>query len=596
MQKIKQKLIKNKVNKKDKGITLIALVITIIVLLILAAISIAMLTGQNGILTQAQNAKNRTEDAKNKEASDLAILEQYINQYTNGEWDETKKVNSPKLVSGMTPIMFTEPSSEETEKTIALGESGFEENNWYNYEEKRWANVKLEDGSMFVWIPRFAYKINSTDNTIDVRFLEGTSDTYYDDEGNPQKALRVTSKDEVADTTSNYYVHPAFTNESSIDYANGGWDKELTGIWVAKFEAGYASGNNSATPVQSNVTYTQNDSWVANVEAGTSNSNGGATLDARNWLDGIYGEKETKISYPTFQGITYSMNYININDAYNISRALTESGNPYGLSSSTDSHLMKNSEWGAVAYLGWSKYGADKTEMYVNNISLDSGGQKRTEVAGKSGVDSVYVVTGLTTGKTNEGKKVILESDIESINNRTGDNETNTVFAWDQETGQKSSTTLNIYGVFDMSGGLWERIAGYVANGNSNLKTYGRSLAYDGEDLKTTSTKYTTVYPHDTNSDNTEIEENSTNLDAASNANYPLNTKIYGDIIRETSTMGTGSYSWNGDYSIFFGLYNPFAYRGGNFSHGSSAGSFAFGRTNGNSDYYSGFRSVLIAS
>ena len=41
---------------KNKGITLIALVITIIVLLILAGVSIAMLTGQNGILSQAQNA------------------------------------------------------------------------------------------------------------------------------------------------------------------------------------------------------------------------------------------------------------------------------------------------------------------------------------------------------------------------------------------------------------------------------------------------------------------------------------------------------------------------------------------------------------
>ena len=47
--------------KNTKGITLIALVITIIVLLILAGVSIAMLTGDNGILTQAQNAKNKTE-------------------------------------------------------------------------------------------------------------------------------------------------------------------------------------------------------------------------------------------------------------------------------------------------------------------------------------------------------------------------------------------------------------------------------------------------------------------------------------------------------------------------------------------------------
>ena len=54
---------------KQKGITLIALVITIVVLLILAAVSIATLTGQNGILTRANDAKEDTarETAKEKE-------------------------------------------------------------------------------------------------------------------------------------------------------------------------------------------------------------------------------------------------------------------------------------------------------------------------------------------------------------------------------------------------------------------------------------------------------------------------------------------------------------------------------------------------
>lgn len=66
---------------------------------------------------------------------------------------------------------------------------------------------------------------------------------------------REKSATEEVDTTTDYYVHPAFTNESSIGYANGGWDKELTGIWVAKFEAGYASENNSAPVKASSVNY-----------------------------------------------------------------------------------------------------------------------------------------------------------------------------------------------------------------------------------------------------------------------------------------------------------------------------------------------------
>ena len=60
--------------KERKGITLIALVITIIVLLILAGVSIAMLTGQNGILTQAQNSKQATEKAEVKERAQTDIV------------------------------------------------------------------------------------------------------------------------------------------------------------------------------------------------------------------------------------------------------------------------------------------------------------------------------------------------------------------------------------------------------------------------------------------------------------------------------------------------------------------------------------------
>ena len=64
------------INKKEtqNGITLIALVITIIVLLILAGVSIAMLTGQNGILTQAQNSKTVTENKSAEEKVKLSVM------------------------------------------------------------------------------------------------------------------------------------------------------------------------------------------------------------------------------------------------------------------------------------------------------------------------------------------------------------------------------------------------------------------------------------------------------------------------------------------------------------------------------------------
>lgn len=61
--------------KTNKGITLIALVITIVVLLILAGVSIAMLTGENGILTQANKAKKENENATVDEKRKLAQAE-----------------------------------------------------------------------------------------------------------------------------------------------------------------------------------------------------------------------------------------------------------------------------------------------------------------------------------------------------------------------------------------------------------------------------------------------------------------------------------------------------------------------------------------
>ena len=97
-------------------------------------------------------------------------------------------------------------------------------------------------------------------------------------------------------------------------------------------------------------------------------------ISARNWQDGVYGSTPTPIKYPTFQGSTYSMNYINHDNAYLISSKLNEDGNIYGLGNDVDSHLMKNSEWGAVAYLARSKYGfigAGQTDINVNTKNLN---------------------------------------------------------------------------------------------------------------------------------------------------------------------------------------------------------------------------------
>ena len=544
--------------KKNKGITLVALVVTIVVLLILAGISISALTN-TGIFQKAKDAKKKSEEATKKEQSLLYGYEDELSKYTsNDRWNG--KVNKPELMTGMTAIKFTEPTDSTEGKDEKVSDSS--KNDWYNYNEKKWANAQTEDGSMWVWIPRYAYKINKSNQTFDVVFLVGTTDNYYDKDGKLQTAKRQTSETDIPDATKDYVVHPAFTNESNIGYVNGGWKKELTGIWVSKFEAGYAGGNNSADQVDSNVNYSQSTSWVWSGEAGTSSD---SSQPARNFYE-VYGSKTTAIKYPTFQGLTYSMNYINHSDAFSISRALTDDNNIYKLSNKeTDSHLIKNSEWGAVSYLGQSQYGLNGTNIRINNLTLNNSEK------------TIYAVTGYAAKTLQDG-----DTKLEDARPVTS---TEKVYKWTEKDGQTASCTGTIYGIYDMSGGTWERSAAIVNNGDGNLNTYGKAIMNALNNGK--SSEYVTVYPKG--------ETSGQSIDDASKSNYSANTKIYGDAIRETSTAGVGQTSWYSDYSYFVGAYNPFFIRGGYDWYTSDAGLFSFNRSDGNSTYIYGFRSVLVA-
>ena len=153
-----------KTNDKN-GITLIALVITIVILLILAGVSIAMLTGNNGILTQAKNAKENTQVAKKDEENKLASNNNYINEQLGNAVPgkvvtETKKDNYVDSNGDKTTIPkgFTVSKIEE-EQNVANGLVIYDipENEIKNVDWK----TKNEDGAynvqtlynQFVWIP-----------------------------------------------------------------------------------------------------------------------------------------------------------------------------------------------------------------------------------------------------------------------------------------------------------------------------------------------------------------------------------------------------------------------------------------------------------
>lgn len=564
-----------------KGISLIVLVITIIVMIILAGAIIISLTSGN-VIAKAKEARDLQDFKQIKEQLEIEkgeklLAESLGNTYTsrdiplgsyadkiiidyttglakltllgeslrtNTAFQETldglivpKGPNVPKLTDGMTPITFDSngqvvlATSIDIEKAVRKATKDPSRDSWYDYADQgthltdgktsNWANVKLADESQFVWIPRYAYKITyytssacttlsageGTTKTlygkIGIAFLAGTSNYKANDDG--------TIGDKVGTgSLAGYIVHPAFANNIEA----GGWDKELTGIWIAKYEAGL----NSASEV--------------------------STVNSK--------------KYPVFKPLQYSYNIITIGDSYSLSRALTVAGNPYGLTTKADSHLMKNSEWGAVAYLAHSQYGRNGTQVRINNYNLNGAG-------------GYYGVTGIGASPSSEGQTIPEDTSLSAV---PVDNRYNGQY------GKLASTTGNVYGIYDMSGGHWERVTGYIQNplGASSRTTYGTSLLTESG-----STKYKTVYAYD-----------STNDVNTSNYIKEINLSRKGEAIWETSLSGAGSNSWFSDYSIFTSVNYPFLVRGGSYGGTSSAGLFGLSGTAGSVDVSGGFRPALV--
>ena len=580
------KITMKKLKKQAQGITLIALVVTIIVLLILAGVSIATLTGDNGILTRAQKAKEKTEEAAKREEAELADLNSYIDNNGATIYDTETGANNPVLSSGMIPVKY----DTEKENWVICSST---DKDWYSYstDKKQWANVVLSDGkyyasgadvdttnktlatagtevaeedlgSMFVWIPRYAYKITSgyhsnTNGGMDVKFLIGRTDKTIDN----SQVVKYN-----AETTNNYtqfpdgyVVHPAFQNGESTGYQNGEWKSEILGIWVAKFQAG--------------IKTTENDT----------------------------SKKVTTVSnyyYPIFKGRKFAYNYVTASQCYDLSLSLDDSGNPYGLTSSANSHLMKSSEWGAVAYLSISQYGysdgSSSNEKAKNNLSIvNSSNVSASPVSNPN--NSSWKITSITGYSAPAGKtaqNVMTYSTASDLTDSiTGSNGTS--YAWnnvsggsDTGEGTKSSTTGNIYGIYDMGGCLADYTASYInAVGNKNLTTYGKSFANG------TSTYLATAYPYQTDSSITYPTDYKD-----FNSAYPGFGKIFGDALWETSS-GTGSgKAWFGQTLEEDGTASDvFFPRGGNWTNTVNVGFCGLTDDSGLANTYYGFHSVLVA-
>ena len=144
------------IKNKDKGITLIALVITIIILLILAGISISALTNQ-GLFKNAKAAQNATEKAEKEQGQRLNEYEDEINKYLNNSNEDKKEV---KLVAdNINKVLSTTDNTElkDAKENKIVVPAGFKIVEGATTVDK---GIVIEDvtetatkGSQFVWVP-----------------------------------------------------------------------------------------------------------------------------------------------------------------------------------------------------------------------------------------------------------------------------------------------------------------------------------------------------------------------------------------------------------------------------------------------------------
>ena len=185
-------------NKQEKGITLIALVVTIVVLLILAGVSISLVIGNDGIMKRAKEAKERYGQASKNEQKDLDTVEDYMNKMTVGETtgggsaggsDYDPASDGVPIPAGFVYVGGTKASGLVISDAAADNEK---------YKGQTTVGTDLQ-GNQFVWIPveniadykRPAYSTNVATGTIDSTtnseqiIKASSSDSYYFKEALP---------------------------------------------------------------------------------------------------------------------------------------------------------------------------------------------------------------------------------------------------------------------------------------------------------------------------------------------------------------------------------------------------------------------------
>jgi hypothetical protein len=414
---------------------------------------------------------------------------------------------------------------------------------WYDYAKQKWANaVTVTPASLatyqdqvdtvvdeadilgyFTYIPRYAYEVMRP-NAIDKVALAQNFDIRFETATTPKKTP--------ADTCS------PLDGSSPKDY------RTECGI-----DCTYGAVTNTTWATHPAFTFGAkelNGIWVGKFES--SNPTTSRVTDAAN----IYIK-------PNQLGVSFN----NVSTQFTMARNIGSDA-PSGTSThnltSLKSTMSKNTDWGAVAYLATSIYGRGTSELTVNACNNDV---NNTQIGG----DTYNDHTGW--GGSSSNCSILNAASLTSANVYNGTN------------GIHASTTDNIYGIYDMSGGNWEyQMAVYTdASGNPLASSSGFSAFPD--------TKYYNIYSRQTTF---------TNNNYYTNNNQCTFQTCGGQALHETKTqqpVSSSSQSWGSDYSDFVYSSYPWFIRGGASTNGSLAGLFASYYNDGNTNRTIGFRVVL---
>ena len=420
-----------------------------------------------------------------------------------------------------------------------------ENNGWYDYDNKKWANAVLvsetnrdthlasEPGTeipmddilaFYVWVPRYKYKVWN------ISKQAGAESTYAYNAYSEGIDIKFETGTETTGTISCTY-------NFNVDSTNGGIDLSTT-------TAETCTGSNGQYYTHPAFTFGSDELrgiWISKFEISSSNptatDGGGDTTDL------------TVRSLPNVN----SWRNIKISDINTVIQNMQINGNIYGLSISrtnTDSHMLTNMEWGAITYLTHSKYGrcpnGSCTRVTINNC--------QSYVTGIGG-DSISASKSSTSCVTAANQ-------------------------YDGTYGKLASTTGNITGVYDMSGGAWEYVMGSMSKVTTGYTFSPSNTGFASNWFTNDTSKYLTTYAKDT----------------VSSGQQSYNRARLGDATAEALLSATSDGGWYSNYASFPYSSTTWFFRGGSYNNSSNAGLFYFYYHTGSGahSYYS-FRSSLVS-